>query len=103
MVHKMHQKHSWVICEGKNQSADVKFITEFSSNTLVIHLLTPLEECIASVRSRGHTLSEASIERTYHKCQRDLKKLRSAGVEVLEFSRAEALWYIRKRVTLWSG
>jgi hypothetical protein len=66
-----------VLMEGKNMSDGVKHAHALHADKIdirVVLLNTPVEECIASVRSRGHNISPASIEKTAAKVRRDFDK-----------------------------
>jgi hypothetical protein len=82
-----------VLCEGKAQNRDVDFLIgrQFDFRVVCVNLTTSPEEAIASVRSRGHNISEAIIRRTHRKCQRDVEILRRGGVKVYDLCRREAM------------
>lgn len=82
-----------VLCEGKAQNRDVDYLIgrQFKFKVICINLTTPPEEAVASVRSRGHNISEQIIHRTFRKCQRDVELLQRAGVEVHSLNRLDAM------------
>lgn len=86
-----------VLCEGKAQNRDIDFIIgrQLSFRVVCINLTTPPDEAVASVRRRGHNISETIIHRTYRKCQRDVVQLRAAGVKVHDVDRAEAMGIVK--------
>ena len=66
-----------VLMEGKNMSDGVGRVETLHAekrDVRVVHLDVPVEECIASVRERGHRISEESIRRTDAKVRRDMEK-----------------------------
>ena len=89
-----------VLYEGKNMSDGAKRVLALhragKADVHVVYLDTPLDECVARVRKRGHKIAKASIEKTMKKCQRDATALRAAGVNVHVLSCGDALKKIRE-------
>lgn len=86
-----------VLCEGKAQNDDVEHVMRAGRlrALVVLNLVTDPDTCIASVRARGHNISEAIIRRTHKKCGRDAARFRAAGMDVRNVSRDEALSIVR--------
>ncbi len=66
-----------VLMEGKNMSDGAGRAEKMHAegrDFRVVHLDVPVEECIASVRARGHSISEESIRKTDAKVRRDMEK-----------------------------
>lgn len=64
-----------VLMEGKNMSdgaRHVNALVERGHDVRVVVLNTPVHECVASVRARGHKIAEKSIEKTFNKVMRDI-------------------------------
>lgn len=99
-VVKKFAKNYDVVTEGKNQSRAVDCVIDltFRFELVVVHLTTPLAQCIQSVRARGHSLSDASIARTYAKCERDVIELEKTGVEIHRLSREEVVPFIKEKL-----
>jgi hypothetical protein len=104
LVADMARTYDRVLCEGKNQSADVDYAVRaaLDCELTVVHLTTTLEQCVASVRARGHTLAADSVARTYRKCERDANALARAGIQVLRLNREDALAETRRLLCLTS-
>jgi hypothetical protein len=104
LVADMARTYDRVLCEGKNQSADVDYAVRAARDCelTVVHLTTTLEQCVASVRARGHTLAADSVARTYRKCERDANALARAGIQVLRLNREDALAETRRLLCLTS-
>lgn len=86
-----------VLCEGMNFSGDVKHILNVAERRelLIVHLTTSVEECVRSVRRRGHHISEKTIVRLHEKMRKDAKHLESLGIRVLRLDRESALDAVR--------
>lgn len=72
-----HAQGHDVLMEGKNMSDGVKFVDELhtiGTDVRVVVLMTPVEECVASVRARGHRIAATSIEKTARKIAQDALK-----------------------------
>lgn len=91
-----------VLCEGKNQSRDWHHVVRVAGAypLTVIHLTTPPRECVSGVRARGHTLAQASIMRTWQKCERDADRLEKCGVKVIRCDRDRAVDEVRRLLCL---
>ena len=66
-----------VLMEGKNMSDGVGHIHGLMCEKFdcrVVHLDVPVEQCIESVRERGHNIAEHSIRKTDAKVRRDMEK-----------------------------
>ena len=64
-----------VLMEGKNMSDGLVKVNELMAGKFDIRLVfinEPLEKCVASVRERGHKISDASIKKTMTKVHRDM-------------------------------
>jgi hypothetical protein len=72
-----------VMYEGKNMSDGT---THFMSlikdgfDARVVHLTTPIDECVASVRARGHKIARTSIEKTHRKVEGNVQTFRTMRV-----------------------
>lgn len=81
-----------VIYEGKNLQDGSTRIQEFPQfDVRVVVVNTPLTECVASVRNRGHGIAEKTIERLHEKVLRDADRLTKIGYFVTITDRAGAL------------
>lgn len=66
-----------VLMEGKNMSDGATRVDALHAekrDVRVVFLDVPVEECVASVRARGHSISEASIIKTDAKVRRAMEK-----------------------------
>src|SRR6266576_2151350 len=66
-----------VLMEGKNMSDGVGHVNGLMCEKFdvrVVHIDEPIEQCVQSVRARGHSISEHSIQRTDAKVKRDMEK-----------------------------
>lgn len=98
LIREHHELGFSVLYEGKNMSDGWQRVTEMHASGLpvrVVLLTTPLSECVASVRARGHQISEKSIQRVYDKCLRDAEHMRARGVPCFRLSRERALSTVR--------
>lgn len=84
-----------VLYEGKNMSDGPARLLALHRAGYACHavlLQLPLALCVASVRARGHSIKERTIERLWRKSIADCETLRAAGVQVHKcFTRDEAL------------
>lgn len=88
-----------VLYEGKNLSdgparlvALHNDVREHGVQCCAVLVQPPLEQCVASVRARGHSIKEDTIERLYRKSITDCMALERYGVDVHRFTdRAAAL------------
>lgn len=89
---KSHSKMNNVIFEGKNMSDGTTRMGELGpkSDVYVVAIQLPLEECIAAVRERGHTIKESTIERLWIKTGREMKAFRALGYDTATLPREEA-------------
>jgi predicted kinase len=91
-----------VLMEGKCMSDGAARIVERAragADARVVHINTPLEECVASVRARGHMISPQSIEKTYRKVERDIEAILAAGLRVFVGDRAQC----KREIEGWLG
>jgi predicted ABC-type ATPase len=68
-----------VIMEGKCMSDGVTHVSRLrhsGQEINVVHINTPVDQCIESVRKRGHNIAEDSIRRTNEKILRDMETIR---------------------------
>lgn len=94
-----HEQGCEVIAEGKCMSdgvARVKTLQRQGLDMRVVLLSTSLEDCVASVRERGHSISERTISRTHAKCLRDLEEFARLRVRTIHASREDATREIRR-------
>lgn len=90
-----------VLYEGMNQKTQVQNILRLNDKYYpleVVLLTTTLEDCVASVRQRGHTRHEDYIAQTHRKALRDADRLFKSGIKVFHLDRARALSYVRERM-----
>lgn len=91
------------IFEGKNMSDGHHRVTALhheGRDVRVVFLDTSLDECVRSVRSRGHRISERTIERLYVKSMRERVALeRVSGLTVLHENRERVLEIVGEWVT----
>lgn len=89
-----------VLYEGKNMSDGptraIRLKLERKLDVRVILVSYPLEQCIAAVRQRGHSIKEQTIEKLYEKSFRDAKVLADCGVPVEILPRIEAHLKVRE-------
>lgn len=87
-----------VLYEGKNMSDNAQRLINLhrqGHQCYAVLLNVPLEECIRSVRARGHAIAEKTIERLWYKSQKDLVKLVGTGVVTHSYvSRDHALEHV---------
>jgi hypothetical protein len=91
-----------VLMEGKCMSDGAARIVERAragADARVVHINTPLQECIASVRRRGHNISPQSVEKTYRKVERDIETILEAGLRVFVGDRAQC----KREIEGWLG
>lgn len=66
-----------VLMEGKNMSDGTRHVAELTRDrhdARVVMINTSVEECIAAIRQRGHSISETSVRRTAAKVTRDFDR-----------------------------
>lgn len=83
-----------VLYEGKNMSDGpdrTVHLKRLLPNVRSILVSYPLEDCVAAVRQRGHSIKVQTIERLYHKSFRDMETLNQYGVVTAILPRHEAL------------
>lgn len=88
-----------VLYEGKNLSDGAVRLLELKSRRLdvrVVLLETPLEECIKSVRERGHKIAMKTIRHLYDKSSRDVDLMERKGVKVERLGRMEAFYKVNE-------
>lgn len=89
-----------VLYEGKNMSDGTRRIVhlrlELGLDVRVILVSYPLEDCVAAVRARGHSISTATIEKLYRKSFRDADVLDKCAVPVQILARDAALARVRE-------
>lgn len=77
-----------VLMEGKNMSDGPPHALNLwrleGRDVRVVHILEPVAQCVASVRRRGHSISEETIQRTHEKCLRDVATFRCHGMPHVE-------------------
>jgi hypothetical protein len=69
-----------------------KFSTE---QITLIHIKHPVEDCIASVRDRGHRIKEETIRKIEIKIETNMRQFRDLGYTTYELDRASALNKVR--------
>lgn len=73
-----------VLMEGKNMSDGPPHALNLwrleRRDVRVVHILEPVWKCVQSVRKRGHSISEVTIQRTNDKCLRDVQTFRCHGM-----------------------
>lgn len=81
-----------VVYEGKNMSDGVSgaLLTFTRQQLIVVALTTSLQECIASVRARGHSIKEKTIDRTFNYVAKQITEFRENGVRVETLDRSDA-------------
>jgi predicted kinase len=82
-----------VLFEGKNMSNGSGRILRhcLRTNTRIILIDHPVDECIASVRARGHTIKEETIRKLHRKARLDAEVLTQHGYQVAVCDRESAL------------
>lgn len=94
LIREHHELGMDVMYEGKNMSdgtTRLLGLRDAGADVRVVFLSTSLEECISSVRERGHRIAEKSILKTHEKCRRQLDAFASEGVRTILVSREQAL------------
>lgn len=89
------EHHGWganVIYEGMNFTDHVRRIVIMHQyvEVRVMFIDLPLEDCIKSVRARGHKIQEKTIEQLFKKAIKDKAILVNAGVPCFTASREDA-------------
>lgn len=81
--------HRWaldhhVVLEGIGQAGIAEWVMRLlaSHGGAVLHITTPLEVCIASVRARGHTLSDEGVRVGYVRAYNIARKMEERGFTV---------------------
>lgn len=102
MIWDAHDAGFNVLYEGKNMSDGVSRVRDmFGADQIVIVLIDhPVEDCVASVRSRGHKISEASIAKTDRKCRADAESFRQLGYDVRILPRVQALTFVSETLAI---
>lgn len=88
-----------VLFEGKNMSDSPRRLIELleeGRDARVVVVDHPLRECVASVRGRGHSISEKTIVKLHRRSLSEVEKFRRAGVLVVVGTRVEALAQVRE-------
>lgn len=88
-----------VLYEGKNMSDGTRRVSQLigdGRDVRVVLIEHSLGECVAAVRQRGHSISEKTIERLYHKSRREILMLERAGVKTWTLPRDETLGQVRE-------
>lgn len=81
-----------VIYEGKNMSDGPKWVRLIDpSEITLVHVELPVEDCIAAVRARGHSIKEETIRRLFDKTIKDMATLESEGYRVYRGDRKSCL------------
>lgn len=91
-----------VLYEGKNMTDGPLRLIDLKKqgyDTRAVLISYPLEDCVAAVRARGHSIREKSIEQLYRKSFANALVLEEAGVRVCRLTRDEVL----DRVKYWLG
>lgn len=88
-----HTHH--VVMEGKCMSDGSRYVMDMVKiehrDVRVLFLDTSVDQCIESVRTRGHSIADRSIRRTYAKVQRDFENMQTHGINCVRLSRNEAV------------
>lgn len=98
-----HHNNSDVLFEGKNFTDRGKHLIKMLKDDVdvrVIFLDHPLDDCIASVRKRGHKIKNETIESLYKKCQDDFKTMYRHSMVCLYLTREQTLQQICKWLSL---
>jgi hypothetical protein len=94
LIAKHHAIGCDVLYEGMNMTDGPKRLVELKQrdgwDCRVVLLDTSFDECVASVRERGHSISEKSIRKVYDKSYRDYERFLRAGLRCGVFTRAAA-------------
>ena len=81
-----------VVYEGKNMTDGTARFMRFPRELAVVIVINhPVEDCIASVRARGHRIKEKTIEYIARKVMIDAEKFQENGFTVHYLSRELAL------------
>ena len=102
LIREHHALGCHVLYEGKNMSDGWGRVVAMHAEGLPVRvalLSTPLSECVASVRRRGHAIAETSIRKTHEKCRRDYEHMKARGVRCFALSREQALREVRGWLT----
>jgi ABC-type dipeptide/oligopeptide/nickel transport system ATPase component len=72
-----------VLYEGMNMgdgTTNFMQLVREGHDARIVHLTTPLEQCVEGVRARGHKIAAASIEKTMRKVDSNVKTFRALRV-----------------------
>ena len=96
-------QHGDVMFEGLLVSAEQRRTKEkLQKDAVIIGLSTPLEECLASIglrraeRGDERPLNPENTTKRYNSLERMYPRLKAEGLNVLRFSREEALAFVRE-------
>lgn len=97
LIREAYEQKYNVLYEGKNMSDSVNRLAEFpKTDVAVIVVDHPVDECIASVRARGHSIKEETIRRLHTKVNNDALKFIELGFQVHRLNREQALAHVRE-------
>lgn len=88
-----------VLMEGKCMSDGTRHVLELKDekrDVRVVCLNVDLEECIASVRARGHNISGQSIAKTARKVANNMEEFKCRGIQTFSGSRQQCLEEVRR-------
>lgn len=88
-----------ILMEGKCMSDGVSHVARLRHEghmVCVVHLSTPIEQCVASVRQRGHNIAERTIVRTHRKVSTNMETFLNMGLPVFSGERTACLAHVRE-------
>lgn len=103
VILKAHEDGADVLYEGHNYrdgAARLLLLRERGLDVRTVLLTTNLQECIASVRARGHGICDETITKIYLRCLRDNDKFAAAGIPAEKLDRDAALARVREWLEL---
>lgn len=92
-----------VLYEGKTMTdgvARMVALRRAGHDVRVLHLATPVAECIRSVRARGHTIAEDSIRKMHERVFRLVRDAEAMGVRVYRGNREACLMEAKEWLAL---
>jgi len=93
-----HDLGADVIYEGKNMTDSPRRLLNFHEQGIDVRVVLidhPVEDCIKSVRGRGHKIIEKTIRSLYAKSIRDYEVFKRSGVTCAKLPRSKVLKQIQ--------
>lgn len=104
MADEYDEKGYNILMEGKCMSDGVTHMAALNhkkrATLAVVHLDTSVEQCLASVRARGHNIALQSIQRTHRKVLTNINTFRDMGLHVFSGDRAACVAHVKELLGL---